>query len=372
MKILFQHDGILPIKKYGGTERIIFWHIRRLIKLGHKVSLIGSIRSIELEKLGVKLIAKNQKDWRPLIPPDTDIVHLFYTPEFDLDIPYIVTIEGNGHPGEKFKKNTAFISKKHAEIHSGNYFVYNGIDLEDYPHPNFSDKKFYANPSNKNYWNHFSFLAKAKWKVKNVKGAVTATQMAKKHLHIAGGRVFSLSSYTHSYGMVDQNDKIKILRQSSALIFPVRWHEPFGIAIIEAFSQGLPVIGTPYGSLPELINNKTGIICNNIDELIDAVFQPTQAFDPEEIRDYVEEILKHKELSHLVKKDADHFIGTMLDCIKRAVKKGDNVSLIGFGTFTKVRRAARIGMNPSTGKKIRIKAKTVPKFRPGQAFKASV
>lgn len=86
-------------------------------------------------------------------------------------------------------------------------------------------------------------------------------------------------------------------------------------------------------------------------------------------KELVEEILKSNELEHLTKKEADHFVSAMLDCIKKAVKKGDDVSLVGFGTFTKVKRAARSGVNPSTGEKIRIKAKTIPKFRPGQAFK---
>ena len=86
-------------------------------------------------------------------------------------------------------------------------------------------------------------------------------------------------------------------------------------------------------------------------------------------KELIEAILKNKELNHLTKKDADAFVATTLEVIKKAVKKGDDVSLIGFGTFTKTRRAARTGINPATGEKIKIKAKTVPKFRPGKAWK---
>lgn len=86
-------------------------------------------------------------------------------------------------------------------------------------------------------------------------------------------------------------------------------------------------------------------------------------------KELVEAILNHKELSHLTKKDADAFINTMLDTVKKTVKKGDDVSLVGFGTFTKVKRAARMGVNPATGEKIKIKAKTLPKFKPGKAWK---
>lgn len=86
-------------------------------------------------------------------------------------------------------------------------------------------------------------------------------------------------------------------------------------------------------------------------------------------KELIETILKDKELSHLTKKDADYFVSSMLDVIRKSVKKGEDVSLIGFGTFSKTRRAARTGVNPATGEKIKIKAKTVPKFRPGKAWK---
>jgi DNA-binding protein HU-beta len=86
-------------------------------------------------------------------------------------------------------------------------------------------------------------------------------------------------------------------------------------------------------------------------------------------KELIESILKDKQLNHLTKKEADHFVSTMLENIKKAVKKGDDVSLVGFGSFCKVKRKARTGVNPATGEKIKIKAKTVPKFRPGKAFK---
>lgn len=86
-------------------------------------------------------------------------------------------------------------------------------------------------------------------------------------------------------------------------------------------------------------------------------------------KELIEAILTEKKLGHLTKKDADLFVTSMIDVIRKTVKKGDDVSLIGFGSFTKVRRAARTGVNPATGEKIKIKAKTLPKFRPGKAWK---
>ncbi len=66
----------------------------------------------------------------------------------------------------------------------------------------------------------------------------------------------------------------------------------------------------------------------------------------------------------------------MLDCtienIKKAIKKGYDVKLVGFGTFLKAKRKARLGRNPRTGKTIKIPAMSYPKFRPGAEFKSMV
>lgn len=71
----------------------------------------------------------------------------------------------------------------------------------------------------------------------------------------------------------------------------------------------------------------------------------------------------------LTKTDCESVLNACLDNIKKSVKKGDDVTLIGFGTFTRSKRKARMGRNPQTGKEIKIPAMTVPKFRPGREFK---
>lgn len=71
----------------------------------------------------------------------------------------------------------------------------------------------------------------------------------------------------------------------------------------------------------------------------------------------------------MTKTDCENFLNTAIDTIKKSVKKGDDVTLIGFGTFTKAKRKARMGRNPQTGKEIKIPAMTVPKFRAGREFK---
>lgn len=74
----------------------------------------------------------------------------------------------------------------------------------------------------------------------------------------------------------------------------------------------------------------------------------------------------------LTKVAAGQVLDTLIDTIQTAVKKGDAVQLVGFGTFKASKRAARTGKNPSTGAPIKIAAATVPKFVPGAKFKAVV
>lgn len=71
----------------------------------------------------------------------------------------------------------------------------------------------------------------------------------------------------------------------------------------------------------------------------------------------------------LSKAQSENALNTVIETISQTVKKGDNVTLIGFGTFAVSKRAARTGKNPRTGEAIKIAARKVPKFTPGQSFK---
>jgi len=73
--------------------------------------------------------------------------------------------------------------------------------------------------------------------------------------------------------------------------------------------------------------------------------------------------------ANMTKAQAEKALDATIDNIKKQVKKGDDVKLVGFGTFTKAKRKARMGRNPQTGKAIKIPAANYPKFRPGAEFK---
>ncbi|MGS0753867.1 HU family DNA-binding protein [Roseateles sp. GG27B] len=76
--------------------------------------------------------------------------------------------------------------------------------------------------------------------------------------------------------------------------------------------------------------------------------------------------------NELTKADAGRILETLIDVVVTTVKKGGAVSIPGFGSFKQHSRAARIGVNPSTGDRIKILAAKLPKFIPGSTFKAAV
>ncbi len=83
----------------------------------------------------------------------------------------------------------------------------------------------------------------------------------------------------------------------------------------------------------------------------------------------VDAVAKSADLS---KAAAGRAVDGMVDAISKALKKGDKVTLIGFGTFEVRKRAARTGRNPRTGAELKIKATKVPAFKAGKKLKDSV
>ncbi|MGE4231733.1 MAG: glycosyltransferase [Bacteriovoracia bacterium] len=290
MHVALVHSGIIPPTKYGGTERIVYWQAKALKELGHEITLVAHEKS----SFSLGQFIEYTPDWQNQLPNSVDIVHLWTTPHEKIKKPFLVTIQGNGQSGEQFHPNTVFISKKHAENHLSDHYVYNGIDVSQYP---FSDEKT----------SELVFLAKASWSVKNLKGAIHIAENTKMPLHILGSRDWPLSAHRwlprplaylkklYFHGMVDDGEKIAVLRRAKALLFPVRWHEPFGIAIIEAMACGCFVIGTPYGSLPEIVDAKTGFLSNSSQELTKTLIEneKTPRFSPQECRKRVENHFSH-------------------------------------------------------------------------------
>lgn len=259
------HEARFPVQKYGGTERVIWWLAKGLSELGYQVNLIALPGSTCPFARVFELEAPR---------PASDITHFFSTPSREPEFPYLVTIEGNARAGESFLPNTVFVSKNHAERHGSKAYVYNGLDPDDYV---YSEKKN----------GELLFLAKAAWRVKNVKGAIRISRKAGKNLNIVGGSRWWCPNWRgiHWRGMLGGIEKANWISHSEALLFPVLWNEPFGIAVTEALVSGTPVLATPFGSLPELVSPDVGRICATYDEFVRSI-DDLKEFKPKACRDW--------------------------------------------------------------------------------------
>ena len=85
--------------------------------------------------------------------------------------------------------------------------------------------------------------------------------------------------------------------------------------------------------------------------------------------DLIEKMSKDADVAKVA---AEKCLKSFIDAVIKTVKKGNKLTLVGFGTFSVSKRKARTGRNPQTGAAIKIAARKVPKFKAGQAFKDAV
>ncbi|HET9034320.1 MAG TPA: HU family DNA-binding protein [Dokdonella sp.] len=76
--------------------------------------------------------------------------------------------------------------------------------------------------------------------------------------------------------------------------------------------------------------------------------------------------------AEMTKADAERAVEAVFKVVKKTLKSGDSISLVGFGTFSVRKRAARTGRNPRTGETIKIKASKVPAFKAGKGLKDAI
>lgn len=281
LHILIIYNSRLPVSKYGGTQRVIWSLGKELAGMGHRITfLAGEGTTCDFAK--VKILDSKQTV-AGQIPEDVDLIHSFINIWEDLPKPIIITIEGNSRPGRDFHSNTCFVSRNHALRHGSGVFVYNGMDLDELGKPRFDLERKYLH-----------FLGKAAWNVKNVKGCISLAREAGMPLRVLGGnRVqvkmgarITLDLNVRFEGMVGGTYKNQLINGSKALLFPVLWNEPFGIALTESLYFGCPVFGTPYGSLPELITSEFGFLSNSRSELINAL-KNVDSYDRKKCHEYV-------------------------------------------------------------------------------------
>lgn len=253
MRILIAHPVKLPFHSYGGSERVVWWLGKALAQAGHEVTYLVKKGS---KCPFAKVLALSDKV--PLaaqIPEGTDIVHFHFQTEEEIPVPHLFTLHTNSTEARTFHPNTVFVSRDHARRHGGSVFVHNGFDPDDYGQPLTDNRRMF-----------FHFLGHAAIQVKNVRGAIDIAEAAGERLHVIGGsRInfrqglrITLSPQVRFHGMLSGDGKNALLQASKGLVFPVLWHEPFGLVVVESLYFGCPVFGTPYGALPELLGSKAG------------------------------------------------------------------------------------------------------------------
>ena len=99
-------------------------------------------------------------------------------------------------------------------------------------------------------------------------------------------------------GEVDHLEKVSLLQEARATLFPIEWEEPFGLVMIESMACGTPVIATRWGAVPEVIEDgRTGIVVDDYHDMVDAL-SAADELDPMECRRYVEERFGAERMVH--------------------------------------------------------------------------
>jgi glycosyltransferase involved in cell wall biosynthesis len=295
MRILLVSKTAIPVYAYGGTERVIWDLGYALSQLGHQVTYLVAAGSTC--PFAHVLHIDPRIDLRMQIPDAIDMVHFQFKPEFSLDVdftkPYVVTEHGNTAADNVLPLNSIFVSKNHAQRHGSDQFVHNGLNWDAYGPVDFDARR-----------EHHHFLGKAAWRVKNVSGAIDVALEAGVKLAVMGGTRLNLKRgfrFTWSrriqfHGMVGGHEKCRLLNASNGLIFPVRWHEPFGLAVIESLYFGCPVFATPYGALPELVGPEQGFLSASQAELAASIQE--QPFDMRACHQHAVEHFNAEKMAH--------------------------------------------------------------------------
>lgn len=295
----------VPPKKYGGSERVIYYLTEELVKRGHDVTLFASGDSQTSAKLEsvfpTSLRDAKAKDvyglneWNFLnfgraysMQDQFDIIHdhnyAISMPTANLSkTPVVMTVhstfyEGNINLFKNFKNvNPVAISHSHAAL-AGDVnilgTVYNGLVMDHYPFSN----------TNEGYLLYVGRMNPEK----GVHHAIEVAETLNLPLLIAariredggeGERAYfekqiqpHLTDKIRYLGEVDEQERNELMKKALCLVHPTVYQEPFGLTLIEAMACGVPVVAFDRGSIPEIVENgKTGFVVKNVEQMVAAI-----------------------------------------------------------------------------------------------------
>jgi Glycosyl transferases group 1 len=261
----------LPVQGYGGVPRVVSWLAKAQAEQGDRVTIMGP-PGTQCPGATIIELPPGKADYSPYIapalPPDADILHLHHLPTVEPPIPWVLTSQGNS-PGElQPMPNKIFVSGDHARRAGASKFVYNGIDAGEFIYRERKD-------------DYLLFLSKVSRRSKGVDVALRLARQLGFRLLVAGGTRFSLRKtggfmdsllgQVHFCGEVSGRRKAELIAGARALIFPIRWEEPFGLVVTEALVSGTPVITAPLGAMREIVTPDVGFLCTAYDEMVTAI-----------------------------------------------------------------------------------------------------
>jgi glycosyltransferase involved in cell wall biosynthesis len=297
MHIALYTHSVLPVRGYGGTQRVVVWLARGLAELGHEVTVLAPTGSRVAEagliELQLEEIRTPGFDPSRFLPGGVEILHAHAPLATAPRHPHVFTLHGNMRPNGVGRPNTIFVSQDHAKRHGGTAFVYNGVDPSE----------FIFQPAKAGYDLFLGRLHRAK----GYRWAIEGTKLAGKQIVVAGGWRPNLRRRVRYAGSVDGARKAELLAGADCLWMPALWDEPFGLTLIEAMMSGTPVLGTRRGALPEVVSSEVGALGNTLDELIELRSSLTQC-DPHACRGRAERWFSHTRMAQEYVRMYQHYL----------------------------------------------------------------
>lgn len=276
MKIVQHCQYTGPAKNSHGSERVVEALTKGFLKLGHEVVMFVNPDSTNMP-------APIVSDF----PKDADIVHGHGANLQHSGLPWVSTVHGGGSDpaGSLWHNNPNFIcvSDFICKVSGNKQFVHSCVDPDDFI---YSDKKE----------DYFLWISGTDWG--EGKGLFTTISLAKKmgiKLKIAGtGKnqqiIDEIKKHCNSkiefLGGVNGQQKAQLISKARAVILYTRLPDACPLVVAESLISGTPIIGSAYGSLPELIvGEEIGILCRNESELPRAILDISSIY-PENCRHY--------------------------------------------------------------------------------------
>jgi len=307
----------VPPRLYGGTERVVHWLTEKLVQLGHDVTLFASGDSVT----NANLISASKKALRldssciDAVAHHTLMIEEVFSRAADFDLLHF-HIDYLHFPLSK-RSPVPCLTTEHGRLDLPDHaplfkkFRYEPLvsisDKQRQPLPwlNWMGTVPHGLPADSlqlhaSEGEYLAFLGRI-CPEKGIDEAIEISRRAGVPLKIAAKvdradreyfaekiKPLLSSPLIDFIGEIGNSEKDEFLGNAKALLFPIRWPEPFGLVMIEAMACGTPVIAYPFGSVPEIIRDGVnGYLVSDIDEAVSAV-RRTEDLDRNAIRRYFE------------------------------------------------------------------------------------